>query len=149
MLELMIYSCQGAPQTSSFICYFTDELFLLQIFSWWVLFLELWCQCCQMCAVSWWLRLQRVNGVWASKRRIWAHLELTLKLTMNSFWGHSVSSLWAVSFSWVCNSHCELAVSYSWDHIMISQWCLTVRYSGELSVSMVLAHTFTGLSALW
>ena len=29
---------------------------------------------------------------------------------------------------------------------MISQWFLTVRYSGELSVSMVLAHTFTGIS---
>ena len=54
------------------------------------------------------------------------HWELTSKLTVDSFWELSVTSQWThkmthiVSFPWVCNSHCELAVSYSWDHTMSS-----------------------------
>ena len=53
------------------------------------------------------------------------HWELTLKLMVSSFWGHSVSSQWAhkmthielvVSTPWVCNSCRGLTVSCSWDH---------------------------------
>ena len=85
------------------------------------------------------------------------------ELTANSLWAHiathTVSLLWPIceiipmsppcSGTYYCGSS-ELTVSWSpvsslcW-LIVISQWCLMVRYSDELSVSMVLAHTFTGM----
>ena len=91
-------------------------------------------------------------------------------LMVGSFWGHSISSQWThkvsshcvltLSFPWVCNSHHELALSYSWDQpisppcsgsselteisLLTSLW----RYSGEPIVSMVLAHTFIGSTNL-
>ena len=107
------------------------------------------------------------------------HLELKLKLVVRSFRWHSVTSRWThkmthtVSFLWVCNSHCELAVCYLWDHPVsspcISSSKLTVSWSlmsspcslwshclphGEIfrlsscTVAMVLAHAFYGLPSV-
>ena len=56
------------------------------------------------------------------------HWELTLKLTVGSFWRHSVRSLWThymahtVSLLWaLCEfaTHRKLAVSYLWDHTRV------------------------------
>ena len=38
------------------------------------------------------------------------HWEFTLKLTVGSFWGHSVGSQWTHNMS----LHCEIAVSFPW-----------------------------------
>ena len=50
-----------------------------------------------------------------------AHIEIhggLILRTLSSQWTHKMSSHceFAVSLPWVCNSHRELAVSYSWDH---------------------------------
>ena len=83
------------------------------------------------------------------------HCELTLKLMVSSFWSHSSTSKrthkmspqrdLTVSPPWVCNSQCELAVSYLWDEPMSSP----CSGSSELTVSMALAHTFTEYAAGW
>ena len=92
--------------------------------------------------------------------------KLTWKFTANSFWSHSstshrthkmISQLWpscksSVSLHltpWAC---CDLFVRST--DALIMQWLqcdhcdvtgnLTVRHSGESTLSMVLAHTFTG-----
>ena len=84
--------------------------------------------------------------------------ELTLKLKESSFWGHLVVSQWTHKMSsqcdlncselslslqltsWACNSHCELAVSYSWKHpgeltVQWYQWAHCELVSCELTVS--------------
>ena len=72
------------------------------------------------------------------------HCKLTLRLTASSFWGHSFSSRrthkltshceLAVRPPRVCNSHRELAVSYSWDQSMSS----TCSGSSDLTVILLL-----------
>ena len=84
---------------------------------------------------------------------LWAHM----KTHASSFWSHSSTSQrthkmsshceLAVSPPWVCNSHHELAVSYSWDQSMSSPCSgssslthcdltanLTVGHSGEPTI---------------
>ena len=90
--------------------------------------------------------------------------ELTWKLMASSFWGHSSSSQQthkvsshceiAVSPLGVCNSHCEHAVSYSWDHPMSSPCSgsseLTVRVASSLKANCkhtVWAHLVSSLLA--
>ena len=55
------------------------------------------------------------------------HWELTLKLTTDYIWGHSVTSQWTNKM----RSHCELSVSYLWYQPMSSQY----SSNSELTVS--------------
>ena len=75
-------------------------------------------------------------------------------LGCGEFATHTMSLLWAICviilMSSPCSGSSELTVSWSpvsspCRLIVISLIYLTVRYSGELIVSMVLAHIFTGL----
>ena len=72
------------------------------------------------------------------------HCKLTWKLTATSFWSHSSTTQLthetishcdlAVNPPWVCNSHHELAVSYSWDLPI----CSPCSGSSELTVISLL-----------
>ena len=90
------------------------------------------------------------------------HRKLILKLTERSCWEHSVSSQWthtmsshcefAVSFPWVCNSHGELAVTYSWDYQMGSPCSsseLTVRVANSWKAHSKLTVWAHHVSSLW
>ena len=68
------------------------------------------------------------------------------------FWPISFKSVWdhpdELTMQWLQWAHCELV---SCEFTVLAQ-CdltvyLTVRYSGELTVSMVLAYTFTGVQS--
>ena len=90
--------------------------------------------------------------------------ELTLKLTVSSISGHSVTSQWThkithtmcelgMSFPWVCNSLGELCVSYLWDHQMSSPSSgsseLTVRVANSRKAHRKLTVWAHVLSSLW